>query len=111
LPPSLELANTDLANGIGSALISSGYNPTTMTGNLFLDKTFNDNTIYTYDLSNYIKLSLQNPQADKFGLLLLPPSPATTTQFTRVILGNSSLKVANKNATKLEIYYLTVQPQ
>jgi hypothetical protein len=110
LPPSLTLCSTDLTNTVGSPLVVSGTGQA-QNGNLYLDNTYNDNTVYTYDVSNYIKNLVQNPLSDNYGLLLLPPSTSSRTEFSRIIIGNKNLLPENKNTTKLEIYYLTVQPQ
>ena len=110
LPPSLNLFTTDLTNNQGTALIASGTN-TAETGNLYWDKFYDDNTVYTYDVSNYLKSLVENPLSNNYGLLLIPPSPANSTEFTRIVVGNRNLLPENKNTTKLEIYYLTIQPQ
>ena len=109
LPPTLTLANTNLTNTIGPILTS----PTTgqaETGNLYLDPTYNDNTAYSYDVSSYIKQLIANPLANNYGLLLLPSYSLATTEFSRIVVGDNSVNTKT-NATKLEIYYLTVQPQ
>ncbi len=110
LPPSLSLCSTDITNNVGSPLVAGGTGET-QNGNLYLDNTYNDNTVYTYDVSNYIKNLVTNPQSNNYGLLLLPPTAASTTEFSRIIIGNKNLLPENKNTTKLEIYYLTIQPQ
>ena len=110
LPPSLTLCNTDLSNTIRGPL-SSPNGSGAQTGNLYLDNIYNDNTAYTYDVSNYIKQLIANPLGNNYGLLALPPSPALTTEFSRIVIGNKNLLPENKNTTKLEIYYLTIQPQ
>ena len=110
LPPALTLYNSDLTNTIGSPL-SSPNGSGAQTGNLYVDYLYNDNTGYTYDVSNYIKQLIENPLSNNYGLLALPPSPASTTEFSRIVIGNKNLQPENKNTTKLEIYYLTIQPQ
>ena len=118
LPPSLNLVTTNLTNLQGGALTSPGSN-SAESGNLFTDYTNGDNTAYTYDVSNYIKAlitnplaysySLNNAPANNYGLLLVPPSPASLTQFSRIILGDQNQP--KKFRTILQINYLTVQPQ
>ena len=110
LPPSLTLCSTDITNNVGAPLVAGGTGET-QNGNLYLDNTYNDNTVYTYDVSNYIKSLVANPMSYNYGLLLLPPTAASTTEFSRIIIGNKNLLPENKNTTKLEIYYLTIQPQ
>ena len=118
LPPSLNLATTTINNDIGPSLIGIG-SASAQTGNLVTDYTAGDNTAYTYDVSNYIKALIQNPQANgyaitnppayNYGLLLVPPSPASVTEFSRVIIGDQNQP--QNFRTVLEITYLTVQPQ
>lgn len=110
LPPSLTLSNTDLTNTPLGPLTSPSASGA-QTGNLYLDNIYNDNTAYTYDVSNYIKQLIENPLSNNYGLLALPPSPALTTEFPRIVIGNKNVLPENKNTTKLEIYYLTIQPQ
>ena len=117
LPPVLNLATTNLTNNVSSPLVSlGGYGAE--TGNLVVDYIHGDNTEYTYDVSNYVKsvilspqaysYSLTNPPANNYGLLLIPPSPAAVTEFSRVIVGDQN---QSKNfRTVLELYYLTIQP-
>jgi len=118
LPPALNLATTNLTNTIGNPLVvPGGYGAE--TGNLVLDYTNGDNTAYTYDVSNYVKslilspqaysYSLTNPPANNYGLLLIPPSPASVTEFSRVIVGDQNQP--QNYRTVLELYYLTIQPQ
>ena len=118
LPPALNLATTNLTNLVSSPLVSPGSNGAE-TGNLVVDYIHGDNTAYTYDVSNYIKsiilsaqaysYSLTNPPANNYGLLLVPPSPASVTQFSRIIVGDQNQPLNFR--TVLELYYLTIQPQ
>ena len=118
LPPSLNLFTTNLTNVLGGALTAPGSN-NAETGNLITDYTNGDNTVYNYDVSNYIKSLIENPQAygysinntpsNNYGLLLAPSSPASITQFSRIIIGDKNQPVNFR--TLLVINYLTVQPQ
>jgi hypothetical protein len=118
LPPSLSLATTNVSNNVGSGLTSAGSN-SAETGNLVLDYTNVYNTGYTYDVSSYIKSlaisaqaysnSITQPPYENYGLLLLPPSPASVTQFSRIVVGNQNQP--QNFRTYLEISYLTIQPQ
>ena len=114
LPPSLNLYQTDINNGLGSALsgISSSGSYTTQNGNLYTDIIYGDRTRYTYDVSSYIKYLIANPLASikDYGLLLAAPAPASQTQFDRVIIGDKNYPDRISN-TILEINYLTVQAQ
>ncbi len=114
LPSTLNLFQTDINNGIGTALsgISSSGSYTTQSGNLYTDMIYGDKTRYTYDVSSYLKYLITNPLASikDYGLLVAAPAPASQTQFDRVVFGDKYYpdKVSN---TILEINYLTVQPQ
>lgn len=110
LPPQLRLSSTNYSNALGTdltALTGSG-SYATQYGNLFLDY-FNGQTSYSYDITNYIKsISVDGLYPyNQAGLLLVPPSPAYETQFSRAIFGDKNNSVAN-NRVELDIYYATV---
>jgi hypothetical protein len=110
LPPQLRLSTTNYSNSLGTdltALTGSG-SYATQYGNLFLDY-FNGQTSYSYDITNYIKsISVDGLYPyNQDGLLLVPPSPAFETQFSRAIFGDKNNSVAN-NRVELDIYYATV---
>ena len=110
LPPQLRLSTTNYSNLVGTdltALTGSG-SYATQYGNLFLDY-FNGQTSYSYDITNYIKSISVNGlyPYNQDGLLLVPPSPAFETQFSRAIFGDKNNSVAN-NRVELQIYYATV---
>jgi hypothetical protein len=110
LPPQLRLSTTNYLNQVGSDLIvSTGTSAVTQTGNLQLDYN-TGNTYYSYDLSNYIKVIINdvNYVNSLEGLLLTPPSPAFETQFGRLIAGDKNNVFAN-NQIQLQVYYATVQ--
>ncbi|KAI9430566.1 hypothetical protein F5148DRAFT_1296273 [Russula earlei] len=111
LPSQLNLATTDLYNQPGGALsapsavggVSSSF------GTLYLDY-LGENTGYTYDISSYIKAIVNDPSPDHInnnGLLLVPPSPAFETQFSRIVVGNS-FNAYPYNKIELQVYYAAV---
>ena len=108
LPSSLRLSVTDINNTIGGDLgtISSNGTFVTSTGNLYIDNLYGDNTVYTYNVSNYIKQIIKNVGDDKSGLLLLQPSTSYVTQFPRVIIGNKNHPTSK---ILLEVVYATVK--
>ena len=118
LPPSLNLQNTNLTNNFGGAIVQPGTN-SAEGGNLVVDYINGDNTTYSYDVSGYIKALIQSPLASSYalvnppeynyGLLLVPPAPATYTQFSRVVIGNQNQPQNFK--TILILNYLTIQPK
>ncbi len=107
LPPALRLSITDLNNTIGSDLgfYTSNGSYVSDNGNLFIDKLYGENTVYTYDVSDYIKQLSKTVGDDKSGLLFLPPANAHVTQFPRIIFGSKNHPTSK---IVLEVYYATV---
>jgi hypothetical protein len=107
LPPQIRLSTTTQLNQIGTditALVNGTF--VTQTGNLFIDGLYGQDTNYSYDVSSYVKALLNDGSINQNGLLLLPPSPALTTNFNRVIVGNR----ANQNGKmELQLTYAAVQ--
>ena len=103
LPPQLYAYTTDQLNNIGSALTSTtstGY----QTGNLVIDPLYNSNTTYVYDVTSYLQQQISISYTNENGLLLVPPSPASITTFSRLVIGDQ------KNpggALQLKVYYVS----
>lgn len=108
LPPALRLSSTTRLNQIGGdlAYVTSKGTSAAQTGNLSVDYLYGENTFYTYDVTAYLKEVIGNTMDNRNGLLLIPPSPALETQFSRVIIGDR-----NNLSGKLEmqIYYAAVR--
>ena len=110
LPPSLRLSTTTALNMIGSDLtvLGSGGTQQTQLGNLYIDYAYGISTAYTYDVTNYIKYAINNPNNDYDGLLMSPPNSNYQTLFDRVAIGNSLNNIPNSKI-ELQIYYAAIQ--
>jgi hypothetical protein len=103
LPSQLYLYDTDKRNQINSQLtvngISSGKN---IVSTLNVDELYNENTTYTFDITNFISTEASSAFFDyQHGILIGLSSSYLTSSFARLI-------VENKNpAVKLRLYYLT----
>ncbi|PWT74841.1 MAG: hypothetical protein C5B59_10360 [Bacteroidetes bacterium] len=99
LPPQLALSLTDPSNTVGPQL-PYGF------GNLIVDYAYGASTMYTYDITAYIKtqikLGAENNQ--KNGIMITMPAPASDTTFNRVVLGDQFNK-NNTSRISLKIYY------
>lgn len=110
LAPSLRLSTTMVANQLGTDLsIVTGTSSSVQYGNLYTDY-FGGKSTYTYDITSYLNLILNNPISSyqQDGLLLVPPSPAYETQFSRTIAGNKYNADINSRI-ELDVYYVAVQ--
>lgn len=103
LPPQLYAYKTDQLNNLGAPLVSpttNGY----QTGNLVIDPLYNSNTTYTYDVTSYLQQQISINYANQNGLLLIPPSPASTTTFNRLVIGD---KNNSGGSLQLKVYYVS----
>lgn len=103
LPPLLFAYTTDKSNVIGSPLpiaSSTGY----QSGSLVIDPIYNSNTSYSYDVTAYLQQLILIGYANQNGLLLIQPSPASISNFNRLILGD---KNNPGGALQLKVYYVS----
>ncbi|RFM30490.1 DUF4270 family protein [Deminuibacter soli] len=106
LPAQVTLAATDVTNTIGVPLtISAGSSAATQYGNLVYDFQ-NSNTNYSYDLTTYLQGQLGTAYDNNLGLLLVPPTPARTTTFNRIVAADSKLGADSR--MQLIVYYLSI---
>lgn len=110
LPPSLRLSTTTALNKIGTDLtqLTSSGSQQTQTGSLFVDYAYGVSTAYTYDVTNYIKYAITNPNNDYDGLLMSPPSGGYETYFYRAAIGNKLNNIPNSKI-ELQIFYAAVK--
>ncbi len=108
LPASIRLAQTNLLNQIGGDVtyVNSSGDAVTQNGSFQIDLLYGRITQYSYDVTEYIKAVLAGTIIGTDGLLLLPPSPAYSNEFKRLVIGD---KFHPENKTELQIYYATVK--
>lgn len=109
LPPQIGIYTTDQNNVIIGAVPAIG-SAGAQTGNLVQDYFNPLNTVYTYDVTNFVGVQLINPSpaAQKTGLMLSIPEPAGTASFNRLILADQSFPI-NQRIT-LSVYYISLFP-
>lgn len=108
LPPELRLSSTTQLNQIGSDLsvVESNGSSTVENGNLVVDDLYGENTIYSYDISGYLREVIADGTINANGLLLIPTASYFDTRFQRVVIGNRN----NTNGKmELQIIYAAVQ--
>jgi hypothetical protein len=93
LPPALVLYETDGANRPGNGVAGSS---------LGVDKLYEEETAYTFDVTNFLKSEVANSYVDpEKGLLITLSTSDQTNGFGRMIAD------AHGKNTKLRIYYLS----
>ena len=104
LPDSLRLTATDKNNDIGTDVLYS--NGSVQYGAFNRDYLYEENTSYTYDITNYLISQISIAADNENGLLLRPAADAINTSLERVIIGDAQNKTSH---IQLQIYYLTVK--
>jgi preprotein translocase subunit SecE len=97
LPSDLYAVTTDRSNVISGTVASSGV--------FVNDPLFNENTSYTYDITSYVQKQILVTEANKNGLLFIPPSPAYSNRLNRIIIGD---KKNSEGAIQLKLYYVSI---
>lgn len=107
VPPTLRLSYTNANNTIGSDLtyITSNGAFAVQLGLLQTDYYLGENTLYQYDLTEYVKEVLRTSNIT-VGEGLLLTSPNFESQFARVIVGD---KLHPTSKIQLVIYYAAVK--
>ena len=109
LPPAMKLATTNSRNEVGPELAFSTPDGSIFpqSGNLQTDFYLGQNTRYTYDLTQFLRVIIPDNNYDvtKSGLLFIPPSPQAEFNFARTVIGDR--RNLNYRAT-LELYYIGI---
>lgn len=109
LPPQIGIYTTDEHNVLISPVPAVGA-AGAQTGNLVLDYFNPLNTVYTYDVTNFVATQLINPSpvALQTGLMLSVPPPANNSSFNRLILADQSYPITEQ--VMLSVYYISLFP-
>jgi hypothetical protein len=109
IPPQVGIFYTDLHNLQGAPLFSAA-SASPQTGNLSLNYFYPLQTSYTYDITNFVKTQISNtsPYGNQTGLMLSVPSPAGSTSFSRLVLGDQSYPADQRII--LSVYYISLFP-
>jgi Domain of unknown function (DUF4270) len=99
LPPILNLTLTNQGNTLGPILPYGN-------GSLIIDYLYGTNTSYSYDITTYIQNALTQGAENnaKNGLMLVAPSAASNTSFSRIVMGDA-YNAQKSNQISLQIYY------
>lgn len=109
LPPSISLYTTDVNN----VAVSSVYNSSTgaaQTGSMTVNYLTPLSTVYTYDVTSFIKTQITNTAitAGDAGLLLQVASPNSVSSFQRLQIADATYPVTER--ITLAVYYISVYP-
>lgn len=109
LPPALGIYLTDQNNQIGTPIPATGVSGA-QTGALSLDYFNPLTTVYTYDVTAFVKGQITNNEsnASQTGLLLSIPASANESALNRLIIADQSYPL-NQRVT-LAVYYLSLFP-
>jgi len=100
LPEDLILYETDKINRLGDVIYNS--DGTVHTASFVLDELYNEETSYTFNITNFINNELSDHYFDtEHGLLISLPSSKMLASFERLILE------ARNPKPKLKLYYLS----
>jgi len=99
LPPTANLSASNPTNGVG-ATVASG-------GSLVVDYIYGQNTLYTYDVTNYIKQIIVDPMVTQDALIMNIPAPANVTTMNRAVFQNEKYSLDNYHVS-LKLYYISL---
>jgi hypothetical protein len=104
LPKSLNLVITNDQNHWGSYVTnSSGY---AQNGDLVIDELYQEETRYTFDITNFLISKLYETTEDVPALLVAPAGRNLYATIDRLLLGNQQ---NSRNNVKLKVYYMNVE--
>ena len=109
LPPAVGIYNTDLNNLIGTPVPAAGL-AGAQTGAPDIDYFNPLNSVYTYDVTNFVATQLTNPSpaASQTGLMLSIPAPANNAAFNRLIVADQTYPRTEQII--LNVYYISLYP-
>ncbi|NML41608.1 DUF4270 domain-containing protein [Chitinophaga sp. G-6-1-13] len=94
IPTHLALCQVDKTNAVTDTI---AY------GNLTVDNLYNENTYYSYDITNYCNTQLTADNNGARGLFLTTPGGAGRNSFDRLVINDQQ---APKKKIKVQVYYL-----
>ncbi|HEY4107563.1 DUF4270 family protein [Puia sp.] len=109
MPQQVGIFSTDQNNLLLQPIPATGV-AGSQTGNLTIDYFHPQNTLYTYDVTAFIKALLldQGPTATQTGVILSVPAPANVSSFNRLIVADQSYPVSQR--IMLNVYYISLYP-
>ena len=101
LPSTLDLYGTDASNELLSGIYDAG-NTSLQTGNLVTDYLYNENTYYSFDITQFINTKISEGQASTSALLLHTSLSSTEGGLQRLIVNDQN----NNRPIQLKLYVL-----
>lgn len=101
LPPALTLCEVDKNNYVTDTL--RGAYGESQYGSLIVDDLFQEDTRYTYDITQYCKNEIASPDAFTRQLILIPPGGSYYSSLGRAVLGDGKNK---KYKISVQVHYL-----
>jgi hypothetical protein len=108
-PPAIGIYNVGQNNVQGTPVSAIGA-ATQQTGSPVIDYFNPLNTVYTYDVTNFVATQIVNtsPSAALQGLMLSIPAPANVASFNRLIFADQSYPLTQQ--IQLTVYYISLYP-
>jgi len=100
LPSSLNLYTTDENNVLNAILADNDGQA--LTGNLYVDALYGEQTHYTFDITDFITKVINEGSFSKSALMLTPASVISDSQFERLVLNDQTLS----KGIQLKLYVL-----
>lgn len=102
LPAELNLYSTDETNAVISGFSDGNATPALLTGNLYIDALYGENTSYSYDITSFINSKLAEGQFSKSALLLYPSVSSMDAGQQRLIVNDQTAG----RSVQLKLYVL-----
>jgi hypothetical protein len=88
LPTDLELRQTDDQNYIGGSALINPYSSTgaLQTGSLYIDQLYGENTVYTYDVTEFVNTVISEGTFSRKALILHPANANALNSNQRLLI-------------------------
>ncbi|MBS1511233.1 MAG: DUF4270 family protein [Bacteroidetes bacterium] len=102
LPGTLNLYATDVSNELLSGVFEQGTTTVLQNGNLVIDNLYNENTYYSYDITNFINNTIAEGQSSTAALMLSETIGDTEGGIQRLIVNDQN----SNHSIQLKLYVL-----
>jgi hypothetical protein len=103
LPPALNIYAINAYNQIIGTITT--VSNSSQSGNLFIDYLYGQNTMYTYDVTNYVSSLLAQGYSSTTSILLSPSTQLGDESFSRLIVNDQTFL---NNGIQLRLYVLGI---
>jgi hypothetical protein len=101
--PSVLTISTSLVSGESESVLTDS-NGQDQTGNLVIDQQFGENTLYSFDVTSFVRNQMTSAANQKLFLTLKLPSSEMQNSTQRLVIGDSDHPI-DHNRIKLKLYY------